>query len=160
MIERAVANKVPGEIVLADAVHGRSAKFRDTVRILGLDYAVGVDATTKVVVVGPDGRWSTTPVTAAELGRKLGKKAFRRITWREGTGKKLAARFALRRIRLANDDGIPLDHHEPLWLLIKWPDAEREPSAFAVTTLRARMSKKQSSACTRSATGPNKRTKK
>lgn len=36
-IERAVAHKVPGEIVLADAAYGRSAKFRDTVRILGFD---------------------------------------------------------------------------------------------------------------------------
>jgi DDE superfamily endonuclease len=52
-IERAVADKVPGDIVLADAAYGRSSKFRDTVRLLGFDYAVGVDATTKVVVLGP-----------------------------------------------------------------------------------------------------------
>jgi SRSO17 transposase len=143
LIERAVANKVPGEIVLADAAYGRSAKFRDTVQILGFDYAVGVDATTKVVVLGPGGRFRNEPVTASALARKLGKKAFRRITWREGTGKKLASRFALRRVRLANDDGLPLDQHAPLWLIIEWPFGESEPSAFAVTTLPARMSKKQ-----------------
>lgn len=143
MIERAAANKVPGEIVLADAAYGRSAKFRDTVRLLGFDYAVGVDATTKVIVLGPGGRWSAEPVTAAELARKLGPKAFRRITWREGTSRSLASRFALRRVRLANDDGIPLEDHEPLWLLIEWPFGESEPSKFAVTTLGAKMSKKQ-----------------
>lgn len=142
-IERAVADRVPGDIVLADAAYGRSAKFRDTVRILGFDYAVGVDATTKVVVLGPGGRWSATPLTAAELARKLGKTAFRRITWREGTGKHLASRFALRRVRLANDDGIPLEEHEPLWLLMEWPFGESEPAHYAVTTLPARMSKKQ-----------------
>jgi SRSO17 transposase len=142
-IERAVANQVPGEIVLADAAYGRSAKFRDTVRLLGFDYAVGVDATTKVVALGPGGRSSDTPMTAAELARKLGKKAYRRVTWREGTGKRLASRFAFRRVRLANNDGIALDAHEPLWLVIEWPFGESEPSQFVVMTLPARMSKKQ-----------------
>jgi SRSO17 transposase len=142
-IERAVENGFPGEIVLADAGYGRSAKFRDTVRIHGFDYAVGVDATMKVVVPGPGGRWSDESMTASALARKLGKTAFRRITWREGTNKKLASRFALRRVRIANDDGIPLDQHEPLWLLMEWPFGESEPSKFAVTTLPARMSKKQ-----------------
>ncbi|XYH99383.1 transposase [Sorangium sp. So ce1128] len=61
----------------------------------------------------------------------------------EGTGKKLASRFALRRVRLANDDGIPVEEHEPLWLLIEWPFGESEPSQFAVTTLGTKMSKKQ-----------------
>ncbi|WP_437520045.1 transposase [Sorangium sp. So ce726] len=37
-IERAAADNVPGQLVLADAVYGRSAKFRDTVRLLGFDY--------------------------------------------------------------------------------------------------------------------------
>ena len=142
-IERAVADKVPGDIMLADSAYGRSSKFRDTVRILGFDYAVGVDSTTKVVALGPGGRWGTTPMTALELARKLGKDAYRRITWREGTGKKLASRFALRRVRLANEDGISLDEHEPLWLFIEWPFGESEPSQFGVTTLPAKMSKKQ-----------------
>jgi SRSO17 transposase len=142
-IERAVADKVPGEIVLADSAYGRSAKFRDTVRLLGFDYAVGVDSTTRVVALESGGRWSKTPTTAAELARKLGKKAFRRITWRQGTNRKLSSRFALRRVRLANDDGIPLEDHEPLWLLMEWPFGESEPDQFAVTTLRTKMSKKQ-----------------
>jgi SRSO17 transposase len=142
-IARQVADGVPGEIVLADAVYGRSAKFRDTVRSLGFDYAVGVDSTTMVLALGVGGRWSSTPVTAAEFARKLGERAFRRITWREGTSRKLASRFALRRVRLANDDGFPLEEHEPQWLLIEWPFGKSEPESFAVTTLRAKMSKKQ-----------------
>jgi SRSO17 transposase len=142
-IERASAENVPGEIVLADAVYGRSSKFRDTVRILGFDYAVGVDSTTKVIELGPGGRWRTTPETTVEVARRLGKEAYRRITWREGTRHKLASRFAFRRVRLANEDGIPLEEHEPLWLLMEWPFGESEPSQFAVTTLPATMSKKQ-----------------
>src|SRR3954465_3308766 len=77
IIERAAVDKVPGDIVLADAAYGRSAKFRNTVRLLGFDYAVGVDSTTKVIALGPGGRWSETPVTATELARALGPKAFR-----------------------------------------------------------------------------------
>jgi SRSO17 transposase len=142
-IERAVANKVPGEILLADATYGRSAKFRDTVRIHGFDYAVGVDSTTNVLPLDPGGRWGKMAMTAAAFARKLGKKAFRRITWREGTSKKLASRFALRRVRLANNDGIPLEEHEPLWLLIEWPFGESAPDQFALTTLPVRMSNKQ-----------------
>jgi SRSO17 transposase len=142
-IDRAVEDKVPGDIVLADAAYGRSSKFRDTVRLLGFDYAVGVDSTTKVAVLCPGGRGSLTPTPASALANQLGKNVFRQITWREGTNKKLASRFALRRVRLANDDGFPLEEHEPLWLLIEWPYGESEPSQFAVTTLPAKMSQKQ-----------------
>jgi SRSO17 transposase len=142
-LDRAVAAKVPGDIVLADAGYGRSSKFRDTVRLLGFDYAVGVDSTTRVVAVGPTGRALPVPTTASAFARQLGKDAFRRITWREGTNKKLASRFALRRVRLANDDGFPVEDHEPVWLLIEWPYGESEPSQFIVTTLPAKMSKKE-----------------
>jgi SRSO17 transposase len=142
-LDRAVAAKVPGDIVLADAGYGRSSKFRDTVRLLGFDYAVGVDSTTRVVAVGPTGRAPPVPTTASAFARQLGKNAFRRITWREGTNKKLASRFALRRVRLANDDGFPVEDHEPVWLLIEWPYGESEPSQFIVTTLPAKMSKKE-----------------
>lgn len=41
------------------------------------------------------------------------------------------------------DDGIPVEEHEPLWLLIEWPFGESDPSKFAVTTLGTKMSKKQ-----------------
>ena len=143
MIDRAVADKVPGDIVLADTAYGRSSKFRDTVRLLGFDYGVGVDATTNVVPLGPGGRGQPAPLSASAFARQLGKDAFRRITWREGTNKKLASRFALRRVRLANDDGFPVEEHEPLWLLMEWPYGESEPSAFVVTNLPAKMSNKE-----------------
>ncbi|AUX33304.1 MULTISPECIES: transposase [Sorangium] len=41
------------------------------------------------------------------------------------------------------DDGIPVEEHEPLWLLIEWPFGESDPSKFAVTTLGTKMPKKQ-----------------
>jgi SRSO17 transposase len=143
MIERAVRDEVPGEIVLADALYGNSHEFRETVRLLGFDYAVGILSTTNVVRLDGAGPEESTLMSVAEVGRRLGRKAFRRIRWREGTGRTLSSRFALRRVRVAHDDGIPLEEHEKLWLLIEWPDGEREPTKFALTTLPARMSKKE-----------------
>ena len=48
MIERAVQDEVPGDILLADSAYGDSHSFRETVRLLGLDYAVGIHGPTKV----------------------------------------------------------------------------------------------------------------
>ncbi len=46
MITRAVDDKVPGDILLADSGYGDSHEFREAVRILGFDYALGIHATT------------------------------------------------------------------------------------------------------------------
>jgi SRSO17 transposase len=42
MIERAARAEVPGDILLADSGYGSSADFRNTVRLMGFDFAVGV----------------------------------------------------------------------------------------------------------------------
>ncbi|WP_437332797.1 IS701 family transposase [Sorangium sp. So ce394] len=143
MIERAVREGIPGDIVLADPFYGNAHDFRETVRLLGLDYAVGIEAPTKVLLLSGSDPERCTPVSVGELGRRLGRRAFRRIAWREGTGRTLSSRFALRRVRVANRDGIPIAHHEPVWLLIEWLDGERQPTKFALTTLPARMSRKE-----------------
>src|SRR5213078_4351177 len=48
MIERAAFSNVPGEIILADAGYGEASEFRNTVRLLGFDFAVGVQSTLRV----------------------------------------------------------------------------------------------------------------
>jgi SRSO17 transposase len=77
----------------------------------------------------------------------LGKKAFRRVTWRNGSMQgrrgKLNSRFALARVKVAHDDGREPERREPLWLLIEWPDGEAAPTKYALTTLPRTMSKKQ-----------------
>jgi SRSO17 transposase len=143
MIERAVQDGIPGDILLADALYGNSNAFRETVRLLGFDYAVGIESPTTVVPLTGDGAEPSTAVSVAELARRLGHKAFRRLRWREGTRRTLSSRFAFQRVRVAHDDGIPTEQHEPVWLLIEWPDDEEEPTKFALTTLPARMSKKE-----------------
>ena len=88
-------------------------------------------------------RINEKPETVAELVQRLGRKAFRKITWREGTGKKLCSRFCFVRVKTTHDDGIPLEDREPLWLVAEWLDGEDKPTKFLLTTLARRMSRKQ-----------------
>ena len=143
MIERAVANQVPGEIILADAAYGEASEFRNTVRALGFDFAVGVQSTLRVVRLDAQERINEKPETAAALVARLGPKKFRKLTWREGTKAKLSSRFCFLRVRVAEDDGIPVADHEPLWLIAEWPEGEKAPTKFLLTTLARKMSKKQ-----------------
>ena len=141
MIEKAVCAELPGEIVLADSAYGESSAFRETVRALGLDYGVGVHSTTKVRRVGSNGRLGL-PFSAAELGLRIPKKKFRKITWREGSKKSLASRFHLCRVKTVHNDGMPIENREAVWLIIEWPYDDLAPSKFMLTTLRDTMSKK------------------
>lgn len=143
MIGRAVKNEIPGDIVLADAAYGTSTSFRRGVRDLGLDFAVAITATTGVWLLDSQETCRGSPMGAQELGIQLGRGAFRRLTWRDGTRRKLASRFAFRRVKVAHDDGTEPDDREPQWLIIEWPSDEAKPTKFALTTLPRRMSKKQ-----------------
>ncbi len=144
MIEQACLDEVPGEIVLADAAYGESSAFRSGIRFYGLDYAVGVSAPTKVFLVNASGRHRGESTSVRDLARKLGNKAFRRVTWRDGTApQKLSARFCFRRVKVAHDDGTPLDEREDIWLVMEWRDSETEPTRYHLTTLPRRLSKKE-----------------
>lgn len=65
------------------------------------------------------------------------------IAWREGTKDKLSSRFCFVRVKVAEDDGVTIAEHEPLWLIAEWPDGENAPTKFFLTTLARRMGKKQ-----------------
>ena len=143
MIERAVHDGIPGETVLADSGYGESHAFRETVRLLGFDYGVGVHAPMKVWCLDSRERRRGDAIGVQDLGVQLGASAFRRVTWREGTCAKLSSRFCFRRVKVAQDDGIAPAQHEPLWLMMEWQDGEPKPTKFTLTTLRRRMTKKQ-----------------
>ena len=143
MITRAVEDKIPGDTVLADAAYGVSTEFRNTVRMFGLDLGVAVTAITKVWSLDKLDRRSGEPLGAQALGMKLGHRAFRRLTWREGPGGRLSSRFAFVRVKVAHDDGTDAGDREPMWLVIEWPTGEDKPTKFVLTTLPRRMTKKQ-----------------
>jgi SRSO17 transposase len=147
LIARALDNKLPGEIVLADAAYGESFKFRAAIRAFGLDYAVAVRGPTKVWLLDSKNRRRLAPMAVGEVGTFLGPKAFRRSTWRRGTHEtikrgKLSGRFCFRRVKVAHDDGTEVADREPLWLVIEWPEGETRPTKYVLTTLPRRMSKK------------------
>jgi len=143
MVTRAVEDGVPGDVLLSDSAYGDSHDFREAVSVLGLDYALGIHATTSVWLVDRANRRRGPPQSARVVARSIGRRAFRRVTWRQGTGGKLSSHFALRRVKVAHDDGSEPAAREPLWLLIEWPEGEKEPTKYALTTLPRAMATKQ-----------------
>src|SRR5262249_45271805 len=95
MIEQAVRDQIPGTIVLADSFYGHSRPFRETVSLLGFDYGMAVYASDTMWTLDRRGRRQGDPRTAKEIALNLGRKAFRRCTWRQGTSRTLSSRFAL-----------------------------------------------------------------
>jgi SRSO17 transposase len=143
MIETAIRDGLPGEIILADSSYGESNLFRKTVRLHGLDYAFGVHAPTKVWCLDKSERRRGEAIGAQDLGIALGTRAFRRVTWCEGNGSKLSSPFCFRRVKVACDDGIAPAAHETVWLMMEWPEREDKPTKFSLTTLPRQLSKKQ-----------------
>jgi SRSO17 transposase len=133
MIRRAVRDDVPRGVVLADCAFGDSHEFRTGVRELGLHYAVGVEAPTKVVRIDGAGRKQGYRGSVESIARRLrasGRRAFRRVTWREGTNRSLCSRFAVQRVVPARSKGRRSDKPEHVWLLIEWPDGEPGPTHY------------------------------
>ena len=143
LVVRALDNELPGEIVLADAAYGTSVEFRNGLVAYGLDYAVGINGTSKVWTLDARDRRSRESVSALDLGVRLGRKAFRHLTWRDGTRGPLFSKFCFRRVVVAHDDGTPAADRDPVWLVMEWPDEESRPTKFTLSTLPRRMSKKQ-----------------
>ena len=152
-IRAAVAAELDPGVVLADAAYGINTDFRDGLTKLGLQYVVGVQSSMTVWEPGkqplpakPRGKMGrpprllqrTTghqPVSVKQLAMNLPSTAFREITWREGTDRKLQSRFAAVRVRPAHRDYWKAEPHAEEWLLIEWPRGEAEPNKYWISTL-------------------------
>jgi SRSO17 transposase len=143
MIERAKKNGIPGDIVLADSAYGMSAWFREAVRCEGMDYGVAIQCSTRVWTLDSLGRRQNEPVRVDALADSLGRSAFRRVTWRDGTKRKMSSFFCFRRVKVEQQDGQTTAEREPIWLVMEWPEGEASAAKFLLTTLPRRMSKKQ-----------------
>ena len=75
------------------------------------------------------------PASVKELALALPKRAWRTITWREGTAEKLSSRFARVRVRVAHRDYWLASSRPEEWLLIEWPDGETQPIKYWLSTL-------------------------
>jgi len=143
MIRRAVHAGLPRGIVLCDSAYGTSSAFRTELRDLGLDYAVGVDPQTKVWCIDRLLRRRGSALSVRDLAMSLGRKRFRRVTWREGTKQKLWAYFARRRVVPFHDDGVDPSIREDVWLVMEWPQDEEAPTKYYLASLPRRITTKQ-----------------
>ena len=75
------------------------------------------------------------PVSVKQVAVSLPATAFREISWREGTDRKLRSRFATVRVRPAHRDYEKAKPHAEEWLLIEWPRGEAEPTRYRMSTL-------------------------
>jgi SRSO17 transposase len=138
-IRTALLAGVPRAVVLADAGYGVDTEFRDGITELGLRYVVGIQSSTTLWSPGqeplPPKPWSgrgrrptrlrhdddNQPVSAKDLALGLPNKAFRRVTWREGSNTKLASRFAAVRVRPAQGETSRSEPRAEEWCLIECP---------------------------------------
>ena len=154
-IRRALADGVPAGVVLAAAGYGIDTAFRTSLTERGLLYVVGIQSSTSLWPPGtgplPPKSWSGRgrpprrvrrgpehkPLAAVELAKRLPAAAWRTVTWRAGSRAALASRFAAVRVRPAHrDDQLPEARAEE-WLLIEWPESEKEPTKYWLSTLPA-----------------------
>ena len=144
LLRRAVEDKIPPGIVLADQAYGTSRELRKGIRELDLHYAVAVDNRTTVMVFDTLGRRREEIISIIDLAHRIDSQGgFRRCTWRQGTKQDLSARFALRRVVPAYDGGSDVEKRESVWLLIEWRDNESAPANCFLCSLPERMTKKK-----------------
>jgi SRSO17 transposase len=147
LLDRVRAEGLPGWAVVADAGYGVSADFRAGLSARGLTWIVGV--TGEFVVFPKQPTWvppqpttrgrpqtrpqlaakNPPPVTLAALAKQV---RWQRVTWREGTKGKMAARFAWLRVWPGQgwQRGECADA-EPLWLLIEEQADGKRKYAFS-----------------------------
>lgn len=147
------AGVIPG-VIVADAAYGNNTVFRDEITEMGLQYIVSVQSSTTVWRTGEaplpprrrkagPGRQATllrrtarhAPIALAELAAELPSRAFRTITWRQGTQAPLESRFAAVRVRPAHRDTLRSTARDEEWLLIEWPKGEAAPRKYWLSTL-------------------------
>src|SRR3954451_19467201 len=152
-VRQALADGVPPGVVVTDAGYGNDTDFRDGVTAVGLPYVAGILGTTSLWPPGagplPPARWSGKgrppkrlrrdaahqPLAAGRLAAGLPASAWRTVTWREGTAGPLSSRFAAARVRPAHDDFRLSEPRAEEWLLAEWPEGEKEPTHYWLSTL-------------------------
>ena len=151
-IDRLRAEGLPPAPVVADAGYGVASGFREALTKRGLIYAVAVTEETSVWPPGEEplppepwtgrGRQPTLlrrtaehhPVSVRELAATLPAERYETVRWREGTRGRMASRFAAVRVRPAHRDSLRSVPHPVAWLLIEWPEGQKKPSHYWLST--------------------------
>jgi SRSO17 transposase len=155
-----LAAGIEAEVALAGAEYGTDTDLRDSITESGLPYVVDIQSSTSLRQPGveplPAKQWSGRgrrtsairrdiehqPISAKQLALGLPQRARRRVTWREGSNTRLAARFAAMRVRAAHRDYHRSTPRPEEWCLIEWPADEPEPTKYFLSTLPANISRR------------------
>jgi SRSO17 transposase len=150
-IRGAVAAGVAPGVVLMDAGYGVDARLRLGVSALGLRYAAGIPPNTLVFAPGhqpaaghkrPAGaNRQRHVVSAKEVALALPPQSWQQVAWRQGTAERLSGRFA--RVRVVSAHRHHTAERSAEWLLIEWPQGEKEPSRYWLSTLPQEISFKR-----------------
>ena len=145
-IDDALSWGVRKHVVLADAGYGDAVEFRDGLTARGLPYLVGVQGSHLVWppgshphrptrVPGVPGRPKTQyrdgdnkPLSIAALAAGLSRRAFRTVTWRQGSRGRQSSRFAFLRVHAAERYTKRRPPSDEQWLIIEWPRDEEKPT--------------------------------
>jgi SRSO17 transposase len=160
-IQRALEQKIPVGVVLADTGYGKGTQFRTDLTQLGLQYVVGIESNATVWESGQQplpasarkpGRGAPPkrlqrnadhqPISVKQLALKLPSPAWKDIGWRQGCEETLRSRFAAVRVRPAHRDYKRTEPYPEEWLLIEWPNKESEPTKYWLSTLPVKTSLK------------------
>jgi SRSO17 transposase len=154
-IRAAVDRNLPTAPVLGDAGYGNDTKFREGITELGLWYVLGIMSSVTVWKPGqtplPKPPWKGNgrppkrvrrdqrhrPVSVKDLALALPAQAWKKVSWREGTRRKLESRFTALRVRPAHRDYLRTEPRPQEWLLIEWPKEEEEPTKYWLSTFPA-----------------------
>jgi FOG: Transposase len=148
-LEHLLRAGAPRHCVLADAAYGTDSYFRLRLSELGLAYVVGIVCSVSVWPPGVDplpakpysGRGRPPlaprrqPLSVSALAQSLPPSAWQRVSWREGSNQQLSGRFAALRVRHAGGNTGRARLWPSQWLLSEWPDDEREPTKYWLSTL-------------------------
>ncbi len=137
LIGKACKADYPRGTLLADSGYGDVPAFRAGLIELKLMYAVGVHHDAKVCRLGKSGRPGVC-MTVKELAMRK-PTSFRQCSWRNGTKNRLHSRF--NRYRVIVQDKFS-DGKTSQWLLVEWPENEKEPTRFTLSNLPASISMK------------------
>jgi len=132
-------------IVLSDAAYGDATEFRDGLETRGLPYIVGISSSLGVWTEPPtatvppphSGRGAPAkrhdygqqrPRSVLEAARKA--KGWKVVRWRPGTKGWLESRFVAMRVQPSHGFVRGEPPRRELWLLVEWPEAEKEPTKY------------------------------
>jgi SRSO17 transposase len=152
-LRAAVGAGLPRGVVLMDAGYGSDTQLRTDITALGLSYIAGILSNTSAWAQGraplPPKPWSGRgrppklmrrdsehqPTSVKALALALGPEVWTEIAWHEGAVDRLTSRFARVRVRPAHRDYWLGEPRPEEWLVIEWPEGEKEPTKYWFSTL-------------------------